>query len=65
MPLLEAIEQRAADQGVPVDARIECGRTYRHALLRLLEGESFDRVVVPATAAGDDDLHRLRTWHGS
>ena len=52
MPMLEAIEQRAAAQGVPVDARIERGRSYRHALERLLERESFDRVVVPATAAG-------------
>ena len=50
MPLLEAIEQRAAAQGVPVDARIERGRSYRHALERLLARESFDRVVVPATA---------------
>jgi nucleotide-binding universal stress UspA family protein len=50
MPLLEAIEQRAAAQGVPVDSRIERGRSYRHALLRLLEDERFDRVVVPATA---------------
>jgi nucleotide-binding universal stress UspA family protein len=50
MPLLEAIEQRAAAQGVPVDARIERGRSYRHALLRLLDEETFDRVVVPATA---------------
>ena len=50
MPILEAIEQRAAAQEVPVDARIERGRSYRHALERLLERESFDRVVVPATA---------------
>lgn len=61
MPMLEAIEQRAAAQGVPVDARIERGRTYRHALARLLESESFDRVVVSATATGSagfsgDDL---------
>jgi len=52
MPMLEAIEQRAAAQGVPVDSRIERGRSYRHALARLLEHERFDRVVVPATAAG-------------
>lgn len=52
MPMLEAIEQRAATQGVPVDARIERGRTYRHALARLLDSESFDRVVVSATATG-------------
>lgn len=60
MPMLEAIEQRAAAQGIPVDARIERGRSYRHALRRLLEQEQFDRVVVPATAtrgsglSGDD-----------
>jgi nucleotide-binding universal stress UspA family protein len=60
MPLLEAIEQRAAVQGVPVDSRIERGRSYKHALLRLLEEESVDRVVVPATGlphsglSGDD-----------
>ncbi len=52
MPLLEAIEQRAAAQGVPVDARIERGRSYRHALERLLARERFDRVVVPAGANG-------------
>jgi nucleotide-binding universal stress UspA family protein len=48
MPMLEAIEQRAAAQGVAVDARVERGRSYRHALARLLEAERFDRVVVPA-----------------
>jgi nucleotide-binding universal stress UspA family protein len=62
MALLEAIEQRAAAQGVPVDARIERGRSYRHALARLLDGERVDRVVVPAGGAdgpeglGGDDL---------
>ena len=60
MPMLEAIEQRAAGQRVPVDSRIERGRSYRHALERLLDRETFDRVVVPATAqagagfSGDD-----------
>jgi nucleotide-binding universal stress UspA family protein len=60
MPMLEAIEQRATAQGVAVDSRIERGRSYRHALERLLDRESFDRVVVPATAetgagfSGDD-----------
>jgi nucleotide-binding universal stress UspA family protein len=52
MPLLEAIEQRATAQGVPVDARIERGRSYRHALERLLGREDFDRVVVPAGGQG-------------
>lgn len=60
MPMLEAIEQRATAQGVAVDSRIERGRSYRHALARLLAHETFDRVVVPATAevgagfSGDD-----------
>ncbi|HEY6145787.1 MAG TPA: universal stress protein [Solirubrobacterales bacterium] len=48
MAMLETIEQRAASQGVPVDARIERGRSYRHALERLLDTETVDRVVVPA-----------------
>jgi nucleotide-binding universal stress UspA family protein len=52
MPMLEAIEQRASGQGVAVDARIERGRSYRHALRRLLGRERFDRVVVSATATG-------------
>ncbi len=56
MPMLEAIEQRATSQGVAVDARIERGRSYRHALQRLLCHESFDRVVVPATATGETGL---------
>ena len=58
MAMLEAIEQRASAQGVPVDARIERGRSYRHALARLLEQESFDRVVVPATLGGHGLLRR-------
>ncbi|HEX6688616.1 MAG TPA: universal stress protein [Solirubrobacterales bacterium] len=56
MPILEAIEQRAAAQEVAVDARIERGRSYRHALRRLLDREGFDRVVVPATATGRTGL---------
>jgi nucleotide-binding universal stress UspA family protein len=52
MAILEAIEQRASSKGVPVDARIERGRTYRHALERLLATETFDRVVVSATDTG-------------
>jgi nucleotide-binding universal stress UspA family protein len=56
MPMLEAIEQRATAQHVPVDARIERGRSYRHALARLLEGEEVDRVVVPAGATGSNGL---------
>ncbi len=50
MPLLEAVEHAALRAGVPVDARIESGRTPIHALKRLWEVEHFDRIVVPAPA---------------
>jgi nucleotide-binding universal stress UspA family protein len=49
MSLLEAIEQQAHGQGVPVDARVARGRTYHDALRRLLDEEHFDRVIVSAT----------------
>ncbi len=52
IPLQEAIEQRAAAFNVPVDARIEQGRTYRHALRQTIEHEHFDRLVVAAAANG-------------
>ncbi|MBV8396593.1 MAG: universal stress protein [Actinobacteria bacterium] len=48
MPLLEAVEHAALRAGVPVDARVESGRTPIHALKRLWEAERFDRIVVPA-----------------
>jgi hypothetical protein len=48
MPLLEAVEHAALKEGVPVDARIEKGRSLTHALQRLWEVETFDRVVAPA-----------------
>jgi Universal stress protein family len=48
MPLLEAVEQAALRAGVPVDARVESGRTPIHALQRLWDAERFDRIVVPA-----------------
>lgn len=48
LDLMEAIEQRAARAGVLVDARIERGRTARHALTDALEHERFARIVVPA-----------------
>ena len=64
MPLLEAIEQRARNQGVDVDSRISRGRSYRDALQRLLNEESFDRIIVsassnPRTGLGRDDLEWL------
>ena len=52
LPLQEAIEQRAAQFGVPVDARIERGRTYRHALRQTIA----QRALRP-----DRDRRRHRT----
>jgi hypothetical protein len=52
MPLLEAVEHAALRAGVPVDARIERGRTLTHALKRLWEVERFDRIVAPAPVNG-------------
>jgi len=52
MPVLEAVEHAALRAGVPVDARIEKGRTLTHALRRLWEVEPFDRIVAPAPADG-------------
>lgn len=54
MPLLEAIEQRAAGVNVPVDARITAGRTLRHAVARLFDEERFDRVIVTAGSRSSD-----------
>lgn len=54
IPLLELIEQRATQEGVPVDSRIERGRTHRHALAALLENEGYDTLVVPAKTSATD-----------
>ena len=56
LPLQEAIEQRASAAGIDVDARIERGRTYRHALRQAIEDEQFDRIVVAAGAHGTPGL---------
>jgi hypothetical protein len=50
IPLLEAVEHAASRAGVPVDARVESGRTPIHALERLWGVEHFDRIVIPAPA---------------
>lgn len=50
LPLLETIEQRAFGFGVPVDARIERGRTVRHALRAAIAHERYDRLVVAAAS---------------
>jgi nucleotide-binding universal stress UspA family protein len=54
LPLLELIEQRATRAGVPVDSRIERGRTARHALTAILEQERYDTLVVPAKTSVSD-----------
>jgi hypothetical protein len=56
MPLLEAVEHAALRAGVPVDARIERGRTPRDALAALWAVEEFDRVIAPAPVPGHPGL---------
>jgi hypothetical protein len=50
IPLLEAVEHASLRANVPVDARIERGRTPVDALQRLWAEEWFDRIVVPASS---------------
>jgi hypothetical protein len=52
IPLQEAIEQWTAAYGVPVDARLERGRTYHHALRETIANERYDRIVVAAAVHG-------------
>ena len=67
MPVLEAIEQLAAQAEVPVDARVARGRTYRDALSRLMDEEPVDRIIISATAnprgglSGDDLVWLLQS----
>jgi hypothetical protein len=48
MPLLEAAEHVALRAGIPVDARIEKGRSAIHALQLIWDAEEFHRVIAPA-----------------
>ena len=57
LPLLEVVEQRAQLAGVPVDSRIERGRSLRHALLELAEHEHFDTMVVAAVDGTEAGFH--------
>ena len=52
LPGLEAIEHEARRAGVPIDTRMERGRSVRDALNQLWSVERFDRVILPATANG-------------
>lgn len=54
LALLELIEQRASKAGVPVDSRIQRGRSARHALGLLIEQERFDSMVLPARTSTSD-----------
>lgn len=63
MPWLEAVEHAAHRAGVPVDARIEKGRTPTHALQRLWAVEGFDRVIAPApVSTGGGFSPKDLTW---
>ena len=53
IPLQEAIEHRATAFAIPVDSRIERGRSYRHALRQMIANERFDRIVIAASAHGN------------
>lgn len=57
MPLLETIEQRGFGLGVPVDARIERGRTVRHAMREAIAHERYDRLVVAAASGPVEGFH--------
>lgn len=52
VPLLEIVEQRATEAGIPVDSRIERGRNRRHALRQAIAGERFDQIVIAAASNG-------------
>ena len=54
LPVMELIEQRASRAGVPVDSRIERGRSHRHALQALVEREGYDTLVMPARTSTSD-----------
>lgn len=54
--LLEAIDQKASREGVPVDTRIERGRTVRHAMQCLCRHEDFFRMVVASATRESDGL---------
>ena len=61
LPLLEAVEHAALRARVPVDARIEKGRSLTHALSRLWEVERFDRIVAPASGFTAKELAWILT----
>ena len=62
MPLLEAIEQRIASQGLPVESRISRGRSARDALHKLLERAPAEILILrPAP----EDTRRISAEAGA
>ena len=59
MPLLEAVEQAALRAGVPVDARIERGRTPTHALGACGRSSTSTGSSCPRPAAGPASPRRI------
>ena len=66
--VFEAIEQRAARAGVPVDSRIARGRNVRHAMRQLMAEVPAQRIVIAAANGSrhdgfsvDDTAWLLRT----
>jgi hypothetical protein len=47
----DAIAQRAHRFSVPIDPRIDQGRTYRHALRQAIASARYDRIVIAAAPA--------------
>ena len=52
-----ACATRAFGLGVPVDARIERGRTVRHAMREAIAHERYDRLVVAAASGRAEGFH--------
>jgi hypothetical protein len=52
VPLLGAVERRAARAGVTFERRVKRGRSHRHALRALVDDEPYDRLVVTAASDG-------------
>lgn len=61
LPLLEAVEHAALRARIPVDARIEKGRSLTHALRRLWELEPFERIIAPASGFSAKELAWILT----
>jgi nucleotide-binding universal stress UspA family protein len=63
LPVLEAVEQRAARRGLATDCRVGRGRTRSDALRRLVAEEPVDRIIVAARRDGDPGFSQDEiTW---